>query len=190
MKHLRLLPIALLAAATLAACGGSSGSSSYSSTTAKPVATTAKAATTSAPAASGAGAATTAASGGASATTAAAASGTATLQLADIAGHKVLTNSAGKAVYLYTKDSGGTSACSGGCATAWPVVSVTGKPVGGPGLDQEDLATINRPDGTVQVTFYGHPLYLFAGDTKAGEANGQGSGSVWYLVGPDGNAVK
>ena len=57
-------------------------------------------------------------------------------------------------------------------------------------VDADDIATITRDDGTKQVTFYGHPLYHFSGDAKAGDTNGQGSGSVWYLVDEHGNAVK
>ena len=67
---------------------------------------------------------------------------------------------------------------------------VEGEPTAGDGVDTAKLATITRDDGAVQVTYNGHPLYLFAGDTAAGQANGQGSGGVWFLVDAAGEAIE
>jgi predicted lipoprotein with Yx(FWY)xxD motif len=78
-------------------------------------------------------------------------------------------------VYTFTKDTkdSGTSACTGGCITKWPALTVAAgaTPSGGTGVSGT-LATITRDDGTLQVTYNGLPLYFFANDAKAGDANG------------------
>jgi predicted lipoprotein with Yx(FWY)xxD motif len=82
--------------------------------------------------------------------------------------------------------------CSGACATAWPPLTATGAPTAGTGVTASDLGTINRSDGTKQVTYAGHPLYYFAGDTAAGQTSGEGSngfGAPWYLVAPSGQQI-
>jgi hypothetical protein len=82
--------------------------------------------------------------------------------------------------------------CSGGCANAWPPLTAMGAPTAGPGATASDLSTISRADGTKQVTYAGHPLYYFAGDSGAGQTNGEGSkgfGAPWYLVAPSGQPV-
>lgn len=109
------------------------------------------------------------------------------VQLVDSDLGKILADSDGKVLYLFTKDSGTTSACAGDCAKAWP-------PLHGPseprvGLDDEDFATITGTDGEPQTTFYGHPLYYFSGDAAPGDINGQGVGGVWWAVDAEGNAV-
>ena len=100
-----------------------------------------------------------------------------------------LVDGNGFTLYLFTKDAGTTSACSGGCAKAWPPLTVTGSAVAGAGLDASKLGTTTRADGTTQVTYNGHPLYRFATDTAPGQANGQGSGGVWFVVSPAGDKV-
>jgi predicted lipoprotein with Yx(FWY)xxD motif len=79
-----------------------------------------------------------------------------------------------RAIYLFEADKNGTSACTGACAAAWPPVTATGTPRAGSGVNQALLGTIKRPDGTAQVTYNGHPLYYFAGDTGTGTAKGRG----------------
>ena len=65
------------------------------------------------------------------------------------------------------------------------------RPTLGAGLDAEDFASITRDDdGATQVTFYGQPLYYFAGDTAAGETKGQGLGGKWYVVDAEGKMIK
>ena len=103
-----------------------------------------------------------------------------------------LANSSGHAVYLWTKDSSGMSACSGACAGAWPPVTTTGTVTASGGAKSSDLGTITRSDGTKQVTYDGHPLYLFSGDSGSGMASGQGNdgfGAKWWLVSPSGSDV-
>ena len=103
-----------------------------------------------------------------------------------------LANGSGHAVYLWTKDSNGTSACSGACAGAWPPVTTTGTVTASGGAKSSDLGTITRSDGTKQVTYDGHPLYFFSGDSGPGMASGQGNdgfGAKWWLVSPSGSDV-
>ena len=113
-----------------------------------------------------------------------------TVQVANTNLGKVLVDSKGRTLYLFTKDSGSTSACSGMCATFWPPLQ--GKPKAGRGARASLLATIKRSGGQSQVTYHGHPLYRFAKDTKAGEVDGEGLtafGGSWFAVSPAGNRV-
>jgi predicted lipoprotein with Yx(FWY)xxD motif len=104
----------------------------------------------------------------------------------------ILVDSQGLTVYLFEKDSGTKSSCFGGCASAWPPVRASGKPTVGSGLDASLVSTTPRADGQAQVTYNGHPLYLFAGDQSAGDTNGQGLtefGGSWFAMSTDGNPV-
>jgi predicted lipoprotein with Yx(FWY)xxD motif len=103
-----------------------------------------------------------------------------------------LTNSAGRALYLWVKDPMNKSVCSGACAGAWPPVVATGTVTASGGASASDLGTITRSDGTKQVTYDGHPLYYFVGDSNPGTDSGQGSnsfGAKWWLVAPSGSAI-
>jgi predicted lipoprotein with Yx(FWY)xxD motif len=103
-----------------------------------------------------------------------------------------LATSAGHAVYLWSKDGSGMSACTGACAGAWPPVTTTGTVTASGGAKSSDVSTITRSDGTKQVTYDGHPLYFFAGDSGPGMASGQGNdsfGAKWWLVSPSGSDV-
>jgi len=103
-----------------------------------------------------------------------------------------LTNSSGRAVYLWAADSMNKSMCSGACAGAWPPVTSKGQVTAANGAKAADLGTITRSDGTKQVTYLGHPLYYFAGDSGPGQTNGQGSdsfGAKWWLVAPAGTKI-
>ena len=156
-----------LAAATLLAAACSSGTSSSAATPA-----------TSSPAAGNSG-------------NAAAASSTVISSASSSAG-PVLINGSGRAVYVWAKDTKDMSACTGACASAWPPVQATGKVTAALSAVSSDLGTITRSDGTKQVTYDGHPLYYFSGDSGAGQANGQGSdnfGAEWWLVAPSGADV-
>jgi predicted lipoprotein with Yx(FWY)xxD motif len=104
----------------------------------------------------------------------------------------ILVNSSGRTLYLFKADSGTTSACSGACATAWPPLLTTGNPTGGKGLTASKLGTIARSDGTRQVTYNGHPLYLFVKDKTPGDVTGQGVtafGAAWFALSPSGNQI-
>jgi predicted lipoprotein with Yx(FWY)xxD motif len=101
-----------------------------------------------------------------------------------------VTGANGMSLYIFTKDTGTTSACSGQCADNWPALSVTALSdvTAGAGVTGA-LGTITGADGKLQVTLAGHPLYYFKGDTAAGDINGQGLNGVWYLAGVDGSLV-
>ena len=119
-------------------------------------------------------------------------SGATTITTATASGTTFLTDGSGKAVYLWVKDSGGQSACSGACASAWPPVMATGTVTASGSAQASDLGSITRSDGVKQVTYNGHPLYYFVGDSGAGQATGQGSdnfGAKWWLVSPAGSDV-
>ena len=106
-------------------------------------------------------------------------SGTA-LMTKTINGTQVLTNSAGFTLYWFALDTSTTSKCTGSCATYWPPVK--GPATAGSGVTGT-LGTITRSDGTTQVTYDGHPLYTYVGDTSPGENKGNGqnlSGGKWY----------
>ena len=103
-----------------------------------------------------------------------------------------LTDGSGRTVYLWAKDPTNMSECSGACAQAWPPVPATGTLTATGGVQASDLGTITRSDGTKQVTYDGHPLYYFVGDSAAGQTNGQGSdnfGAKWWLVAPSGAEI-
>jgi predicted lipoprotein with Yx(FWY)xxD motif len=93
-------------------------------------------------------------------------------------------------VYLFEGDKGQASSCTGACASVWPPVA--GKPQASGAATSADLGTITRPDGTTQVTYKGHPLYLYAKDKDDGDTYGQGIKSFaadWYVLAPSGNKV-
>ncbi len=101
----------------------------------------------------------------------------------------VLVNSKGLTLYLFEGDSGKKLGCSGDCLSDWPPLTGTGVAKGG--AKASDLGTVKRGSGT-QVTYDGHPLYTFAGDSKAGQTNGEGivlNGKKWYAVSPSGSAM-
>lgn len=104
----------------------------------------------------------------------------------------ILVNSEGFTVYAFAKDNGTTSSCYGACAKAWPPVTTKGAPATGEGAMSSELGTTKRKDGTVQVTYAGHPLYTFVEDTQPGEANGNGVsafGAEWNALDEGGSAV-
>jgi predicted lipoprotein with Yx(FWY)xxD motif len=97
--------------------------------------------------------------------------------------------SGGKTLYIFTPDNGGAPTCYDDCASMWPALLADGDVTVGEGLDAGLFATAARDDGGEQVTVDGWPLYFFANDAAPGDANGQGVGDVWYVVGPDGAPI-
>jgi predicted lipoprotein with Yx(FWY)xxD motif len=101
----------------------------------------------------------------------------------------ILVDSSGRTLYLFKADVGANSACTGACATAWPPLLAKGKPTVGTGLTTAKLGTITRSGGNRQVTYNGHPLYLFIKDQKPGQTTGQGVtafGAPWFALTPSG----
>lgn len=99
----------------------------------------------------------------------------------------ILSDADGNVLYLFTPDEGGESTCYDACADSWP--PLLGSPSPGDGVDESLLGTTERSDGSIQVTYAGWPLYYFAADAAAGDTNGQGLNSVWFVVSPDGEAI-
>jgi predicted lipoprotein with Yx(FWY)xxD motif len=103
---------------------------------------------------------------------------------------KILVDSRGRTLYLFKKDTGGRSRCSGSCAVAWPPLLATRRPVAGTGVKGSKLGTTRRSDAKKQVVYKRHPLYRFVGDKKPGNTNGQGLtafGARWFALTPSGN---
>jgi predicted lipoprotein with Yx(FWY)xxD motif len=122
-----------------------------------------------------------------------AASKAATLSLGSTGLGKVLVGANGRTLYLFEKDTSGKSACTGGCAAAWPPFTATGKPSAGAGVKGAMLSVTKRSDGKNQVVYAGHPLYYYAADTKAGDTTGQDLqqfGAGWYVVSAAGSKVE
>jgi len=156
-----LAALALIALLAIAGCGSSSNSSSSSSggayggeeSTSKPASTPSSGTAITVASASGVG--------------------------------KVLVDSQGLTLYYFEKDKKGSgkSACYGPCASGWPPLTTEGAPQAGEGAMASKLGTIERSDGTTQVTYAGWPLYTFVEDKKPGEDNGTDSkafGASWY----------
>jgi predicted lipoprotein with Yx(FWY)xxD motif len=102
----------------------------------------------------------------------------------------ILVDQDGKTLYLFEADSQNKSNCSGGCLSLWPPVDASGKASAGSGVTAGMIGTAT---GSSQVTYAGHPLYWFSGDTAAGDTNGEGLtdfGGAWYVVSPAGKAVE
>jgi predicted lipoprotein with Yx(FWY)xxD motif len=105
-----------------------------------------------------------------------------TLKTTTIGNVTVLTNAAGRTLYWFAPDTAAASRCTGSCARYWP--PVTGAPKAGPGVTGK-LGTIKRPNGGLEATYNGHPLYTYVGDTAPGQAKGNDldlNGGLWSEV--------
>ena len=174
-SHLAVSAVALIAVLAIAGCG-SSGSSTSSSASSE--ATTA-----------GGGGGLYGGGGRRSRQTTASSEGEATpVSLGTATGvGKVLVDSNGMTLYYFEKDQKGSgkSKCEGACAAAWPPLTTEGEAEAMSGVNKAMLGTIQRTDGTTQVTYAGWPLYTFIEDKKPGEDNGTDSkafGASWYPI--------
>ena len=101
----------------------------------------------------------------------------------------VVVDGQGFTLYRFDKDTAKppTSNCAGECAQKWPPVLATpGTPLTVEGVAQDAVGTINRPDGSIQLTLGGWPVYRYSGDPQPGATAGQGVGGTWAAVTPDG----
>jgi predicted lipoprotein with Yx(FWY)xxD motif len=90
---------------------------------------------------------------------------------------EILADGNGLTAYTFDPDQGTTSTCYNGCAKEWPPILLpAGETVTAP------LGTTTRKDGTTQITYDGHPIYLYADDKKSGDVNGDGEDGVWHIV--------
>jgi predicted lipoprotein with Yx(FWY)xxD motif len=87
-------------------------------------------------------------------------------------------------LYISLKDIGGKSSCDAACLATWRPVLVSGKIIGGAGVNLSNLGVITRSDGTHQVIYLGAPLYTYSKDVKPGDTNGHGVDGAWFLVSP------
>jgi len=104
---------------------------------------------------------------------------------------RVLVTSSGKTLYLLTADTATTLACNTGCTALWRPLMTKGKPRAGKGVSAKKLGTVKR-GSKLQVTYDGHPLYRYVGDTRSGQMNGEGIasyGGTWYVLSASGSAV-
>ena len=101
----------------------------------------------------------------------------------------VLVDQDGTTLYMFVPDQkqGGKPTCYDDCAQAWPALE--GEASAGEGIDESLLGTVEREDGTQQVTYNDLPLYHFSGDKSAGDVNGQGLSDVWWVVDPAGDPI-
>jgi predicted lipoprotein with Yx(FWY)xxD motif len=102
----------------------------------------------------------------------------------------ILTDAQGNTLYLFEQDQGTKTSCTTGCSSTWPALTATGQPTGGDGVDASLLGVAKQADGSMQVTYNGHLVYRYSGDTAAGQTNGEGIGGVWFVVSSAGDAVQ
>jgi predicted lipoprotein with Yx(FWY)xxD motif len=107
---------------------------------------------------------------------------------------RVLASSTGFSLYEFDNDPKNKSTCSGRCTKTWKPFLASGKvlAIARSGVKGSKLGTIKRSDGGRQVTYYGRPLYTYAGDKKASQYRGEAKyayGNYWYLVGTNGSDI-
>jgi predicted lipoprotein with Yx(FWY)xxD motif len=119
------------------------------------------------------------------------AAGSATISLSTTPLGDIIVEDEGKTVYAFTPDTEGVSTCYDDCETNWPpLIAEDGETLtAGEGLDAAKLTTVDRTDGTKQVKYGDWPLYYFAGDSAAGDTNGQGVGDKWFVVDASGALI-
>ena len=113
-----------------------------------------------------------------------------TAQVGDLG--RVVVSASGRTLYHYTDEAKGKVDCTGACTKLWPplLVKAGAKPAAGPGVAASKLGVLKRPDGSLQVTYGGLGLYLYAGDKKVGDANGEAIENSWYAVSAAAKIVK
>ncbi|WP_331753127.1 hypothetical protein OG440_39385 (plasmid) [Streptomyces sp. NBC_00637] len=105
----------------------------------------------------------------------------------------ILVDGKGSTLYLFEADTSTKSTCVGTCAAAWPPMLASGAPKAAKHAKATLLGTTKRSDGSTEVTYNGHPLYYYAGDTKPGDTNGEELsqfGAKWYVLNAAGDKVE
>jgi predicted lipoprotein with Yx(FWY)xxD motif len=118
----------------------------------------------------------------------------ASVQLRHTSLGSILTSASGLTLYDFTRDHGDHNSCVTvkGCATVWPALQTSGAPSAGRGVRASLLSTIALAGGVKQVTYAGHPLYLFKGDEPGDTAyvGIEQFGGAWDALNAAGNGVK
>jgi predicted lipoprotein with Yx(FWY)xxD motif len=116
--------------------------------------------------------------------------GTGALSAGSVSGiGKVAVDAQGMTLYHITSETGGQIVCTGSCASTWPPLLTSGMPTASTGLTGK-VGTVQRPDGTTQVTLGGLPLYTYSKDSAPGQATGEGIQGIWFAVSPAGTIIK
>ncbi|HEY7932646.1 MAG TPA: hypothetical protein VID48_02370 [Solirubrobacteraceae bacterium] len=120
---------------------------------------------------------------------------TATIKLRHTSLGNILVNSSGHTLYEFTKDHTNKSSCASisGCSEVWPSLKTSGRPRAAGGVKASLLSSINLSTGAKQVTYAGHPLYLYSADSGPGETSYVGEkqfGGTWYAINASGHTVK
>lgn len=107
----------------------------------------------------------------------------------------ILATSSGFTLYEFTHDHSSANTCVhiSGCSETWPPLQTSGRPIAGPGVRASLLSTTRLPHGKTQVTYAGHPLYLYSGDSGPGETSYVGEsafGGRWYALNSAGGTVR
>jgi predicted lipoprotein with Yx(FWY)xxD motif len=116
---------------------------------------------------------------------------TATVQLRHTSLGSILVSSSGHTLYEFTKDHANKNSCAAisGCSEIWPSLKASGRPTAGPGIKASLLSTTSGN----QVTYSGHPLYTYSGDSGPGKTSYVGAksfGGTWYAINATGGTVK
>jgi predicted lipoprotein with Yx(FWY)xxD motif len=107
----------------------------------------------------------------------------------------ILVSSSGRTLYEFTRDRRRSNSCVKikECSEIWPSLTTSGKPTAGPGVKASLLSTITLRSGAKQVTYAGHPLYVYVGDSRPGETSYVGEkefGGFWYAINTAGHTVR
>jgi predicted lipoprotein with Yx(FWY)xxD motif len=119
--------------------------------------------------------------------------GGATVTVAKTGLGQTLVGPNGHTLYLFEKDKGDKSSCTGACTAAWPALASGSPAKAGSGVSESKIAVASTSSGAGQVIYNGHPLYYYAEDGKPGQTNGQGSnefGGEWYAMSPSGQKIE
>jgi predicted lipoprotein with Yx(FWY)xxD motif len=105
---------------------------------------------------------------------------------------QTLVDGNGRTLYLFEGDKRNLSTLSAAGQAVWPPFTATTTPQGLNGAQAARIGMIARAGGAAQITYNGHPLYYFVGDSTPGQTRGQGLnefGALWYILAASGNAV-
>jgi predicted lipoprotein with Yx(FWY)xxD motif len=94
-----------------------------------------------------------------------------------VASSDILISKTGMTIYTFDKDSAGKSNCNGACLALWPAVPVADAPTA-----DRDFGSIQRDDGTQQLTYRNQPVYYFIKDKKPGDVNGDNVKGIWHVI--------